>query len=237
MRRRYLIAGWLWYLGTLVPVIGLVQVGEQAMADRYTYLPSIGIFIMVGWGANELLGRWRYRKMGLGISTAAVLAALLICTRMQVRYWQNNLTLFKHTIEVTRNNFVMHSNFGNALLEEGRIGPAIENYNKALRLKPDYAAAINNLAWILATTEDTRFRNPADAVKLAEKACALTTYKDAEALDTLAAAYAAADRFKKAIETAEKAMELAVAEGRKDLAAEIQDRLRLYQAGQPYRQK
>ncbi len=237
MRRRYLIAGWLWYLGTLVPVIGLVQVGEQAMADRYTYLPSIGIFIMVGWGANELLERWRYRKMGLGISAAMVLAALLICTRTQVRYWQNNLTLFKHTIEVTSNNFVMHSNYGNALLEEGRIEPAIENYNEGLRIKPNYAAAINNLAWILATTEDVRFRNPADAVKLAQRACVLTNHKDAEALDTLAAAYAAAGRFEKATETAEKALELAVSAGRKDLAAEIRNRLRLYQAHQPYRQK
>ena len=237
MRRRYLTAGGLWYLGTLVPVIGLVQVGEQVMADRYTYLPSIGIFIMVGWGANELLERWRYRKIGLGMATAMVLAALLICTRMQARHWQNNLTLFRHTIEVTRNNFVMHTNYGNALLEEGRLEPAIENYNEALRIKPNYAAAINNLAWILATTEDTRFRNPADAVKLAQRACVLTNYKDPQSLDTLAAAYAAAGRFEEAIETAEKAMELAVSAGRKDLATEIQDRLRLYQAHQPYRQK
>jgi len=153
---------------------------------------------------------------------------------MQVRHWQNNLTLFKHTIEVTRNNFVMHSNYGNALLEEGRIEMAIENYNEALRLKPDYAAAINNLAWILATAEDVRFSNPADAVKLARKACVLTNYKAPQSLDTLAAAYAAAGRFEQAIETAEKAMELAASAGRKDLAAEIQDRLELYKAGKPY---
>ena len=237
MHRRYLIAGWLWYLGMLVPVIGLVQVGQQAMADRYSYLPSIGIFIMVGWGANELLERWRYRKIGLGISAAVVLAALLICTRIQVRYWQNNLTLFRHTIEVTSNNFVMHSNYGNALLEEGVLEQAIENYNEALRVKPNYAAAVNNLAWILATTEDVRFSNPADAVKLARKACVLTNYKDAESLDTLAAAYAAAGRFKEAIETAEKAIEVAVSAGRKDLAAEIQGRLELYRAGKPYIEK
>ena len=437
-QKRYLLVGWLWYLGTLVPVIGLIQVGAQAMADRYIYMPAIGIFIMVGWGAAELLAGWRYRRMVLSITAGVVLAVLLTCTRMQAGYWKDNFTLFGHALEVTKNNSVMHNNFGNALrgkgrLEEavknfdealrikpkyidarynkastlldmgradeaialfkevlgvtdkpyevyndlglayaqkGEIDLAIQNYNEALRLKPDYVKAMNNLgsalkeqgkigeaiqqwkhalevepnyprahfnlalamveqgryddadkhfnealrirpgwaevyyywglacawqskyeqavvnynaalridpnfaeahselgvalarkgnladairhytealrlkpdrlepmnnlAWVLATAEDTKVRNPAEAVRLAERACELTKYEQPELLDTLAAGYAAAGRFSEAIETAEKAIKLAESAGQKKLAGEIQSRLQLYKAGQPY---
>ncbi len=136
-KHRYIPVGWLWYLGTLVPVIGLVQVGAQAMADRYTYLPSIGIFIMVAWGAAELLAKWRYRKMALGISAALLLVALLICTRAQVRYWQNSLALYEHTLAVTENNSIIHHNYGNVLCEKGRLNEAIVHFDKALRVTPD----------------------------------------------------------------------------------------------------
>ncbi|UCF42748.1 MAG: tetratricopeptide repeat protein [Planctomycetota bacterium] len=148
-RRRYLLVGWLWYLGTLVPVIGLVQVGVQAMADRYAYLPSIGIFIMIAWGAFDLVAKWRYRRIGLGITAGIVLAVLLICTRAQVRYWQNNLTLFGHTLEVTENNYVMHSNYGGALFEEGRFDEALAHFNEALRINPKYADARRNAGIVL----------------------------------------------------------------------------------------
>ncbi len=144
-RRRYLTVGWLWYLGTLVPVIGLVQVGEQALADRYTYLPSIGIFIMVAWGAVELLAKWRYRKMTLGVSEGLLLIALLICTRAQVRYWQNSLTLYEHTLAVTENNYIIHNNYGNALHEKGRLDKAVTHFNEALRIRSDYPDAHVNL--------------------------------------------------------------------------------------------
>jgi tetratricopeptide (TPR) repeat protein len=441
-KHKYLLVGWLWYLGTLVPVIGLVQVGSQAMANRYTYLPSIGIFIMVGWGAAELLAKWRYRKIVLGITAVVVLAVLLICTRMQVGYWKDNFTLFGHTLEVTENNSIMHNNLGGVLfrdkgrLEEAiihfnealRINPqylnarsnkakvllamgktdeavailnellsisdkpyevyndlglayaqkgeverAIENYNEALRLKPDYVEAINNLGsalkeqgkvddaikqwekalrlnpdyveahysmglamaeqekyddaikhfsnalqakpdwaeahynlggvyvrqgklelaveqcvealrlkpdyltarvslahtllelgrvrpaieqyyeilklkpddpetlnrlgWLLATTEDASIQNSSEAVKFAQRACELTGFKQAELLDTLAAAYAAAGRFSEAMETAERAVRSAESTGKKELAEEIQKRLELYKAGRPYHEK
>jgi tetratricopeptide (TPR) repeat protein len=440
-RRRYLVVGWLWYLGTLLPVIGLVQVGLQAMADRYTYLPSIGIFIIVSWGAADLTAKRRYRNTGLGITAGIILAALLICTRMQLHFWQNSLTLFGHALEVTEDNPTMHNNYGQALLEKdrleesvthfnealrlrpadfearynlglaflrqgktdeaiayftealrisdkpykvhndlgvayaekGKLDLAIGNFNEALRLKPDYAEAINNLGsalkkqgkideaikqweralqlspdfanphynlgmtmaergkyddavrhlnealrlqpdwaeahytigdiyarqgkpklaveqfaealwlepdyltarvslansllalgqvqpamgqyykilqfdpnnidalnnlgWFLATTEVTNISNSAEAVKFAQRACELTKYERAELLDTLAAAYAAAGNFNEAIKTAERAVKSAEAVGKKEMAENIQKRLELYKAGQPYHEK
>jgi tetratricopeptide (TPR) repeat protein len=141
---KYLLVGWLWYLITLAPVIGLVQVGGQAMADRYTYLPSIGIFIMVAWGAAEVGAKWRYRKIGLGISAGLLLAVLLICTRMQVRYWQNDFTLFGHALEVTENNARMHNYYGVALRENGRFEEAITHFDESLQLNPGYSRARYN---------------------------------------------------------------------------------------------
>ena len=148
-RRRYLLVGWLWYLGTLVPVIGLVQVGSQSMADRYTYLPSIGILIMIAWGVSDLVAKWRYRRIGLGITAGAVLSILVICTRVQLRHWQNNLALFGHTLEVTENNYVMHSNYGGAMFEEGRFDDALAQFNEALRINPKYADARRNAGIVL----------------------------------------------------------------------------------------
>ncbi len=144
-RRHYLTVGWLWYLGTLVPVIGLVQVGSQAMADRYTYLPSIGIFIMVAWGAAGLGAKWHFRKMWLGISAGLVLAVLLICTRMQVRHWQDSFTLYKHAVEVTKNNYRMHINYGNVLYGRGELDEAITHFKEALRINPRYSKAHRSL--------------------------------------------------------------------------------------------
>ena len=371
-RRRYLAVGWLWYLGTLVPVIGLVQVGVQAMADRYTYLPAIGIFIILTWGVSELLAKWRYRKITLEIAAGIVLVAILICTRMQLRYWQNNFTLFERTLDVTENNFIMHYNYGNilsgkdrfdeaityynktlqinpqyynaynnkglALLEQDKIDDAIACFDRTLELKPDYnrahfsmgmamarldrldeavkyfnralektpywaeahyslavvyhrqgklglaaaqcaealrldpghlkanvslayalfelgqtqsaiehyyrilqlapdnAPVLNDLAWILVATEDTKFQNTTDAIKFAQRACELTQYQQPDLLDTLAVAYAATGNFTEAIKTAEKALDLADGAGKKDLVQKIKDRIKLYRAGQPYRE-
>ena len=147
-RARFLAVGWLWYLGTLVPVIGLIQVGVQAMADRYTYLPSIGIFIIVAWGAAGLLAGWRYRKIVLAISASIVLAALLLCTRMQVRHWQNSFTLFGHTLEVTERNYIMQNNYGNLLYQNGHPAEAAAHFEEALRINPKHTGALNNLGVI-----------------------------------------------------------------------------------------
>jgi tetratricopeptide (TPR) repeat protein len=144
-QRPYLIIGWLWYLGTLVPVIGLVQVGNQYMADRYSYIPYIGLFIMIAWGVPELLKQWRYKKIGIAIMTTIILAILMTVTSLQVRYWKNSITLFNHTLRVTTNNFLPHNNLATALAEQGRIDEAIGHWLEAIRIKSDYETPYNNL--------------------------------------------------------------------------------------------
>jgi Flp pilus assembly protein TadD len=141
----YLIAGWLWYLGTLIPVIGLIQIGSQAMADRYTYLPLIGLFIMVAWGIPDLLEKWRYRKTVLAVSVITLLSIFMVCTWSQVRHWRNSITLFEHAIEVTSDNHIAHSNLGVALVREGRVSDAMAHYYEALRIVPDDTGNLNNL--------------------------------------------------------------------------------------------
>ena len=143
-RRRYLVVGWLWYLGALVPVIGFVQVGLQAMADRYTYLPSIGLFIMVAWGSSELFTKWRYRRLGFAIVAGLAFVGMLVCTRLQLRHWRNSETLFKHAISVTENNFTIHYNYGKVLSDESRFEEALVHFNNALQINPrDYDARNN----------------------------------------------------------------------------------------------
>ena len=147
--RRWLLVGWLWYLGTLVPVIGLVQVGLQAMADRYTYVPLIGLFIIVAWGAAELLSRWKHARIAAMAGSLAVLSVLTVLTYLQVRYWQNSITLYEHTVAVTRNNDVMHYNLGQLLLQGGKIEPAIEHFRQAVIIRPDQPTVHQNLGVLL----------------------------------------------------------------------------------------
>jgi Flp pilus assembly protein TadD len=170
-RRKYLTVGWLWYLGILVPVIGLVQVGSQAMADRYTYLPFIGLFIMIAWGMYELLANWRYRRIALGASALAVLLTLAVCTRLQLRHWRNNSTLFEHAINVTDDNFVMNNNYANVLKNMGQVEKAIEHFYKALRIRPNSPEIYNNLGNALRKLD--RFE---DAVMCYQKALVLKAY-------------------------------------------------------------
>jgi len=139
--RRYLAVGWLWYLGTLVPVIGLVQVGRQCMADRYTYLPSVGLFIIAAWGAAELSAKWHHRKVVLSTLALLVLAALLVCTRMQVRHWRNNFTLYERALSVTENNPVMHYSLANALRNAGMLEDSLAHYRDAFQIEPKYTRA------------------------------------------------------------------------------------------------
>jgi tetratricopeptide (TPR) repeat protein len=148
--RPYLIVGWLWYLGTLVPVIGLVQVGMQAMADRYTYIPFIGLFIMIAKGIPDRLSKWRYRNVVLALSVGLVLSVLMILTRLQVQLWQNSMTLFDHTLRVTANNFLIHHNLGVAMVRQGRHQEAIHHYQEVLRMRPMDSDVHKNLGVALA---------------------------------------------------------------------------------------
>jgi tetratricopeptide (TPR) repeat protein len=144
-RYPYLMVGWFWYLGTLVPVIGLVQAGVQAMADRFTYVPLIGLFIITAWGIPDLLARWRHRRIVLSLAAIAILSMAMIFSWLQIQLWQNSLSLFEHTLSVTQNNWLVHNNLGLALMESGRLNEAVSHISEALRIKPDYAEAHNNL--------------------------------------------------------------------------------------------
>ncbi len=152
-RHPYLSAGWFWYLTALLPVVGLVQVGSQGSADRYTYLPLIGIFLMAAWGIPELLpahlGRWR-------IPAAAGSVALLVLAllaRRQVGYWRDSVTLFTRTLEVTRGNPVIHNNLGTILGDRGDLAGAESHLRQAVALQTDYAMAQYNLGNILYARE------------------------------------------------------------------------------------
>jgi tetratricopeptide (TPR) repeat protein len=135
----YLATGWLWFAGTLVPVIGLVQVGIQARADRYTYVPLIGLFIIAAWGIPELSRKWRYRKEVLFASSTAVLLCLCLVTWTQVGYWKDSITLFDHTLNVTDNNYTAYYNRGTAYWHRGNFQQAMENFNKVIEINPNEA--------------------------------------------------------------------------------------------------
>jgi len=150
-RRPYAIVGWLWYIGMLVPVIGLVQVGLQAHADRYTYLPLIGIFLLVVFGAEELAGYWPPLRRALPVLATAVLAALAGATLKRLELWRGSIPLFEHTLSVTEGNYIIHSALGKALGLAGRNAEAIAHYEEALRLQPRFAEAQFNLANRLAS--------------------------------------------------------------------------------------
>jgi tetratricopeptide (TPR) repeat protein len=144
-RLPYLAVGWLWYLGTLVPVIGLVQVGIQAMADRFTYVPLIGLFMIMAWGVPEILARWRYRRIALTVLGCLLLSIFMTISRLQIEHWQNAITLFKHSLMVTASNYLIHNNLGVALEEQGKTQEAIAHYLEVLRIKPNSSEGHNNL--------------------------------------------------------------------------------------------
>lgn len=152
--RPYFITGWLWYLGTLVPVIGFVQVGAQSMADRYTYLPLIGIFMLVTWGAADLFGTRRAGKAVLGTMAVGVLAVLSVLSWSQTNTWKDSVTLFTHAVSVTENNFLSSNNLGCALYEKGDTKGAIRSFKEALRACPGYAVAHANLGLSYAKVGD-----------------------------------------------------------------------------------
>ncbi len=373
LRKRYVAVGWLWYVGTLVPMIGLIQAGSQAMANRYMYISMLGLLIIIAWSFKDLIAKWRFLKVAAAGLTIIILPILVFLTRMQVRHWQNTMTLFGYALEVTENNegaeFVYgcslhdsgkikeaiqhisaavrirptfsaarnklgkilmeegkteaaiacfkeviardkefkeayfnlgaalgrqgkydeaikcfakllkldpefpdaHARMGATLLISGRADEAIEHFEEALKIKPDqaevyanlaiaymqlgkYESAIvnrdkavelepddpdvlNNLAWLLATAGDISLEDANKSVEFAERACELTGNKKPDYLDTLAVSYAAAGRFEEAVKTAEKAFDIATANGQEVLASELQNRIKLYRAGQKYLQK
>jgi protein O-mannosyl-transferase len=146
-RRRFpfLLMGWLWFVGTLVPVIGLVQVGKQAMADRYTHAPSLGVLVLAVWGACELTRRWRHPLLALWVVGSAAILLCFALTRQQLAHWKDSEALFRHALEVTENNFVAHNNLAIALVRKGQLDAGVSQYREALRLEPGNADAHYNL--------------------------------------------------------------------------------------------
>ncbi|MGI9591440.1 MAG: hypothetical protein ACR2P8_08730, partial [Myxococcota bacterium] len=229
--------GWLWFGITLLPVVGLVQVGSQAMADRYMYLPLVGLAILVAWGAPALLAR-----LGLGsgptrtllaIAACFAVAGLVVGTRLQLRHWRDSEALMRHALVVTEANFIAHAHLGAALRAQGRAEEAAAAWRESARLRPGYATVANNLAWLLATHRDPRVRAPGEAVVPAERAAA-GAGEDPAVLDTLAAAYAAAGRFEEALASTQRAAHAAREQGRPELAQAIERRRDLYRRGGPW---
>ncbi|HEX3625548.1 MAG TPA: tetratricopeptide repeat protein [Verrucomicrobiae bacterium] len=354
-RRPYVFVGWFWFVGMLIPVIGIVQVGLQAMADHYTYLPLIGIFMAVAWGLTDFAAACVQKNQNgrpsaalpnavqTSVAVAAIPLIILvacagIASAAQVRYWKNSETLFGHAVAVTKHNTVAHyilgalydsqgntdraatefsaaiaddpgnvkalcglgfilcgegkgdeaqaqyeaalrvapgmakAHFGLAevLVKEHNFGQAMNEYSLALqsdpdipeahyqlaglysakgdavsaisqledavRLAPDWPLALNNLAWMRATEQDSKLRDGPEAARLAMHAVALTGKNDPSTLDTLAAAYAETGQFTDADTTAKVAVQIANAAADTNLARQIQSRLKLYQAQQPYRE-
>ena len=266
---RWAAVGWLWFLGTLVPTIGLVQAGLQVMADRFVYLPQIGLCVAAAWYAAELAGRSASgRRIGATMA-AAILASLAACAWRQASVWHDSETLWNHTLTCTERNVAAHYNLGMALAERGKLDEAVVQYRqalvlkanmfeahgklgyaltcrgrvkeaiphleKAVELKADYAEALNNLAWLRSTSPDATVRNGDEAVRLALRAAELTPNR-ADALDTLAAAYAETRQFGKAVDAARKAVAQAEKANDRASAESIGFRLKLYEAEKPYRE-
>lgn len=135
-QKKYLLMGWLWFLGALVPVIGLVQVGEQAMADRYAYLPFIGLFVAIVWGTSDLAHQKKLDSAYLGISAFLALAALSVLTYRQVRYWQNTEMLWTHTLAVTGPNYMAEDSLGAALMGDDKVVEARHHFQRAVTINP-----------------------------------------------------------------------------------------------------
>jgi protein O-mannosyl-transferase len=333
---RYLLTGWFWYIGTLVPVVGIIQVGDQAMAERYSYMTLTGLFIIIAWGVSEMLVNWRYRKFILTASSFIILLILAVCSNIQSGYWKDSMSLYTHALKVSNLNYKAHFNmavtlrdmdkydeaaeefrkciqlkpdaplalnglgiifgrqgrfaqageyfmralnidpnleealinFGYVLTNQGKLDDAAVKFEESLRINPESALAhyhlgqilaqmgknneavahlektvylksdwvepMNELAWILASSDKAETRNPERAVKLAQRVCELTDYKRPEFLDTLAVAYAASGDFSKAIETTEKALQLCRSSDQEMLKKELESRRALYEAGKPY---
>lgn len=302
-RRRYLVTGWLWYLVMLGPVIGILQVGVQARADRYTYLPQIGLYLLLTWGTADLCARSRYRSVFLTSLASIILIPLIFSARAQTTYWQDGETLWLHALTCTHDNTIAqgnlalayyakgktheallhyekalqlepnqasvhsglgasyleigqvneslahlqraleidpnfadaHYNLGNTYLQMGRARDAISHYQKALEINPNDLQALNNMAWILATSPDALARDGAKAVELAERADVLAGDREPVHGATLAAAYAEAGRFADAVKTGQRALLLATAQGNTARADSIRAQVERYQSGAAFR--
>jgi len=274
----YVFVGWFWYLILLAPVLGIVQAGLQARADRFTYLPHIGITMLLTWSCADLTQQWRYRRIVLISMATFAIAALTVVAYQQTTFWRNSISLWEDTLAVTPDNQTAHQNLAAALWSKGRTAEAnkhsraaaiaharttlkdypfdvathndlgvllvqngdvrggIEQWETSLQLNPDDGNALNNLAWVLATYPADTIRDGKRAVELAAKATTLPGGNVPIVIRTLAAAYAEAGDFSKAIETGQRALDLATAQSNTSLLSTLRHEIELYQAHTPYRE-
>ena len=220
-RRRgpHLLVGWLWYLGMLVPVIGLVQIGLQGRADRYTYLPQIGLCLALAWAARTIAGAAAGRRRACAVVGLVAVLILGITARRQVSYWKDSETLWRHTLACTSNNFVAHGNLGLALAAKGRTAEAIGHYERVLELKPDDVKAHNNLGLALSDIGKVE-----EAIGHYQKALALKP-DDVKAHNNLGIALTNAGKVEEAIGHYRRALELQpdYAPARYNLGIELQN--------------
>jgi tetratricopeptide (TPR) repeat protein len=173
-KRPFLFVGWFWFVGTLVPVIGLVQVGTQAMADRYTYVPLIGLFIALVWFAEDVSHGFGVPAIVKAGAVTVLLGVFAVLTGRQVSYWSNSERLFRHAAAVTKDNFIALSNVGGVLFESGRLDEALDLYQQSHRINPRYPEALNSIGAVLAS------KGSEEAIEWFEKALAVQpTHADA----------------------------------------------------------
>jgi tetratricopeptide (TPR) repeat protein len=203
--RPYLVTGWLWFLGTLIPVIGLVQVGEQAIADRYAYIPLIGIFVMAVWGAADLADRLQLSFRSRVKIAAVVIAIFALFTIDQLRYWRSAVDVWAHTVKVTNDNFLGEQNLGAALLAAERYQEALPHFTKAVQLRPSDPASHLNLGGDLAVID-----RPREAIAQYEAAIPLTSdpAMRVEAYEILGRLYSQLGQYSKARISYEQALKI-----------------------------
>ncbi len=184
--RRYLLVGWLWFLGTMVPMIGVVQVGRQAMADRYAYLPLLGIFIMICWGVADYAREKCLPAAALPSASCVVILALAVIAHRQIGYWADNVTLWRHTIEVTAPNYVAQDDLGGALMTENRLDEAIVHFREAAAIHPVDPISNFNIGFY-----EQRHGDLQSAIEQYKKAIILTTSPSLkiQALNNMGLAY------------------------------------------------
>jgi len=204
-RTRAFLAGLLIFFLAILPVLGIVPFSDWVVAsDKYVYIPIVGLLIILAWLLTQL---WKPGSRGITVPRTALVALLLFLSSVQICCLRRCLSHWRDTVSL---------------------------FEHMLTLTPNSVQVLNNLAWVMATADDSNVKNPAAAVKFAEKACNLTGYKEPNFLDTLAAAYAAAGRFDQAVSAAEKALRLAQSAGKDKLASDIKSRLDLYKSNKPY---
>jgi tetratricopeptide (TPR) repeat protein len=202
---KYLFVGWFWYLATLIPVIGLVQIGSHSMADRYSYITLTGLFIIVAWGANDLLGKWKYKHVILELSALAVITILMVLTWFQIGFWHDTFSLFDHALKVTNGNYIAHNNLALALSQHNKFDEALNHLNRSLQINPGHLDTSNHLAMVYIKMG--RF---SQAEQICLRAIKLDpTAKPAASLyNNLGVIYGTTKRYKEAIQAFRQAIQI-----------------------------